>query len=97
MRFNVAKESFIQLELMEEVFWEQKLRNKWLQEGDRNMKFFHNMSNERARKVTILEIGLVPSDKTSNLSIIKEVLSATSLSCLKLSKGSQLVISWMLF
>ena len=29
-------------ERQEEIFWQQKARVKWMQEGERNTKFFHN-------------------------------------------------------
>ena len=40
-------------ELWEEIFWKQKYRIDWLQEGDRNTAFFHNSVKARRQGNTL--------------------------------------------
>ena len=40
----------------EEAFWRQKARIKWLQDGDRNSRFFHAVVAERRAKSVIHRI-----------------------------------------
>jgi hypothetical protein len=41
----------------EEEYWRQKSRESWLQEGDKNTKFFHMLVKQRRASNTIFQIG----------------------------------------
>ena len=43
-------------ELREEIFWKKKSRVDWLQEGDRNTTFFHNIVKARRSKNSITSL-----------------------------------------
>ncbi|XP_058106493.1 uncharacterized protein LOC131249745 [Magnolia sinica] len=54
------------LKFLEEVFWKQKFRNRWLKEGDRNSKFFHTLVTNRIRRSHISQVVLQDGSITSD-------------------------------
>ena len=52
--------------LQEEISWNQKSRALWLQEGDKNTKFFHRITNSHRRYNSISSLminGVLSTDK----------------------------------
>lgn len=52
-----AKSSFHNLLRAEETYWKQKSRVKWLEDGNRNTKFFHLSAKIRGNRNTIEQIS----------------------------------------
>jgi hypothetical protein len=44
------------LYLEEEIYWRQRIGKHWLQAGDSNTRFFHQFTNGRRRKGTIVQL-----------------------------------------
>ncbi|XP_058071211.1 uncharacterized protein LOC131220277 [Magnolia sinica] len=65
------KQKLERLQLMEEIFWKQKARNSWLEEGDKNTAFFHASATEKIRRLAIQSITLEDGTSISNLDDIK--------------------------
>ncbi|KAA3481168.1 reverse transcriptase [Gossypium australe] len=68
---NLAEIAEIQLGLnleadKEEVYWEQRARVNWLQHGDRNTSFFHNMAGQRNSRGRVLDLEDELGNRTSN-------------------------------
>ncbi|VFQ90276.1 unnamed protein product [Cuscuta campestris] len=51
--YNQKKAQLIELTNREYTFWKQKCNLKWLQEGDANTRFFHNLVRSRRRQQRI--------------------------------------------
>lgn len=58
-------------ELQEEVYWKQKARIEWLQEGDKNMAFFFNSVKARRHGNSIY---VLVNDTGEHLSSFKDIL-----------------------
>ena len=53
---NVVRGKLNHLLQQEEVFWKQRAKVKWIQEGDRNTNFFHAYANQKRKKGRIYRI-----------------------------------------
>ena len=56
----------------EEVHWRQKVRVKWVKEGDCNSKFFHKVANGRRNRKFIKELENENGQMMNNSESIKE-------------------------
>ena len=62
--------------LLEEVSWRQKFKEIWLKEGDRNTRFFHQMTNAHRRKNQLTRVKVNGRWLTEESEIKKEVSRA---------------------
>ena len=58
--------------LKEEVFWRQKIRIKWIKEGDCNTKFFHRVANGRRNRSFFKSLMLEDRVILNNIESISE-------------------------
>ena len=56
VQMNKTRAEMNELLKREEIMWRQRSRVQWLQEGNRNTKYFHNKANQRRRKNAIMSI-----------------------------------------
>lgn len=66
---NRVKKELMALLVKEELMWKQRSRALWLQEGDKNSRFFHSRATHRYHRNKIIEIenseGVVCLDEES--------------------------------
>lgn len=55
-RCHAMKEALDQAYKDEEIFWSQKSRNQWLQEGDKNTKFFHASTIQKRKTNRLVQL-----------------------------------------
>ena len=90
-RYNLEKELLTKQEdilTKEEIFWRQKSREKWLEEGDRNTKFFHNSTIQKRSFQKISSISTLQGVRTENPSEIADTIVSHFKSLLNNYEGS---------
>ena len=60
-----------ELSSREEMYWRQKSRELWLQDGDRNTKFFHNSAKQKRTNNTIFHIKDASGNLLTNENLIR--------------------------
>ncbi|KAK8915965.1 hypothetical protein KSP39_PZI023308 [Platanthera zijinensis] len=69
--YHKAKANLINIHIMEETFWRQKSACKFIKDGDRNTKFYHNLVKNRRNLNWIDKIQPPDGPLLSNLDDIK--------------------------
>lgn len=71
LSLNRAQAVFIRSQTEEKAFWRQKARLRWLDEGDRNTRFFHSSVVLKRTRLSISRIKLSDSTWTDNPQAIR--------------------------
>ncbi|XP_058073271.1 uncharacterized protein LOC131221986 [Magnolia sinica] len=69
-----ARQRLVHLELIEDVYWKQKVRNHWLKETNRNSKHFNAFASEKMRRSIISSI----TDALANTIADQELMKAAT-------------------
>ena len=68
---NNLQEQWEELCSREEMYWRQKSRELWLQDGDRNTKFFHNSAKQKRTSNTIFHTKDASGNLLTNENLIR--------------------------
>ncbi|KAF5447955.1 hypothetical protein F2P56_033465 [Juglans regia] len=69
---QAVKKEIDQLLKEDDIHWKQRAKQRWLQEGDRNTKFFHQCASQRRKKNTIKTVA----DKAGSIAKTPEEVGA---------------------
>lgn len=75
----------------EEIFWKQKSRENWLRMGDKNTKFFHNVTKIRRSKNWISKLQIRNNQISEDPEVIKEEIISFYSNLLNNKEGSHLL------
>lgn len=71
---DILQEQLQDRERQEEIYWKQKSRNRWLQEGERNTKFFYRSTIQRRINNHIHQLKMPNGEKTESREELEIVL-----------------------
>lgn len=74
----------------EEIFWKQKSRENWLRMGDKNTKFFHNVTKLRRSKNWISKLEIKKNQTIEDPKEINKEIISYYFKLLNNTEGSQL-------